>query len=93
MKYIAHRGYSLEYQDNSLEAISEALKRGYDGIEIDVQLCKTGEIILYHDIHIDTTFVKNMTYDDLSSVGNRAALDHGGPSGRGDAGEDTGTSS
>ena len=68
MKYIAHRGYSLEYQDNSLEAISEALKRGYDGIEIDVQLCKTGEIILYHDIYIDTTFVKNMTYDDLKKL-------------------------
>jgi glycerophosphoryl diester phosphodiesterase len=65
MKYIAHRGYSLEYQDNSLDAISEALKRGYDGIEIDVQLCKTGEIILYHDIYIKDALVKSMTYDEL----------------------------
>ena len=38
MRYIAHRGYSEEYRDNSINAILWAINLGYDGIEIDVQL-------------------------------------------------------
>jgi glycerophosphoryl diester phosphodiesterase len=41
---MAHRGYSLKYKDNSIDAIREAILRGYDGVEIDVQLCGTGRI-------------------------------------------------
>ena len=47
MKCIAHRGYSLKYKDNSVQGIKEALFRGYDGVEIDIQLCDTGEIVVF----------------------------------------------
>ena len=50
MKCIAHRGYSLKYRDNSIEAIRQAIHMEYDGVEIDVQLCATGELMLHHDV-------------------------------------------
>ena len=53
MKCIAHRGYSIKYKDNSIEAIQEAINRDYDGVEIDVQLCGTGELVLHHDVYLD----------------------------------------
>jgi glycerophosphoryl diester phosphodiesterase len=52
MLWIAHRGYSIDFRDNSVEAIREAVRRGYHGVEIDVQLCKTGEIVLHHDVYL-----------------------------------------
>jgi|SRR5210317_1063073 glycerophosphoryl diester phosphodiesterase len=67
MKYIAHRGYSLRHRDNSIEAIYEALERGYDGIELDIQQCASGEIILYHDVYIDDQFINDMTFEELKS--------------------------
>jgi len=69
MKYIAHRGYSLRYRDNSIQAIYEALERGYDGIEIDIQLCKSGEIVLFHDVYIEDRFIEDMTFDELKTKG------------------------
>lgn len=65
MKYIAHRGYSLKYMDNSIEAIREAINKDYYGIEIDVQICATGELVLHHDIYLKDRFVYDMTLDDL----------------------------
>ena len=65
MKCIAHRGYSLKYKDNSVQAIKEALFRGYDGVEIDIQLCDTGEIVVFHDTYIDNHFLSDMTAKQL----------------------------
>jgi glycerophosphoryl diester phosphodiesterase len=69
MKCIAHRGYSLKYRDNSIEAIGEAIHREYDGVEIDVQLCATGELVLYHDIYLNDHFVCDMSLRDLREHG------------------------
>ena len=65
MKYIAHRGYSLKYRDNSVEAIREAVVRKYDGIELDVQLCASGELVLFHDVYVDNYFISELTLDEL----------------------------
>jgi glycerophosphoryl diester phosphodiesterase len=67
MLYIAHRGYSLKYKDNSVEGIRAAIERGYDGVEIDVQLCKDGRIVLYHDVFAGDRFVSEMTYETLAA--------------------------
>jgi len=69
MKYIAHRGLGSKYRQNSIEAIRDAIRNGYHGVEIDVQLCKTGEIVLAHDIYIDDGFIKDMSYEHLKRVG------------------------
>jgi glycerophosphoryl diester phosphodiesterase len=69
MRYIAHRGYSEEYRDNSINAILWAINLGYDGIEIDVQLCGTGELILYHDVYIDDYFISETSFEVLKKFG------------------------
>jgi glycerophosphoryl diester phosphodiesterase len=69
MKCIAHRGYSVKYKDNSIEAIREALHREYDGVEIDVQLCETGELVLFHDVYTNKRFVSDMRLDELKQLG------------------------
>ena len=65
MKSIAHRGWSNAYRDNSIDALKAAVERGYDGIELDVQLCATGELILHHDLYIGNHFIADLDYDDI----------------------------
>ena len=64
-KLIAHRGYSLKHRDNSLEAIQAAIELGYNGVEIDVQPCKSGELCLHHDLYLGDTFIRDMSEGDL----------------------------
>ena len=49
MLKIAHRGYSEKYGDNNMISFREALYAGFDMIELDILLCRTGEIVIYHD--------------------------------------------
>ena len=65
MLKIAHRGYSKFCIDNSEEAFLEANKNNFDMIELDIQLCKTGEIVVYHDIFIDNKLLIDVPYEDL----------------------------
>lgn len=51
-KIIAHRGYSSLYPENTMHAFKEAVVTGADGIELDVQLSKDGELVIYHDYDI-----------------------------------------
>lgn len=67
---IAHRGYNSKYPENTMLAFREAEKVGADGIELDVQLTKDGEIVVIHDETIDRTtngtgYIKDMTYEEL----------------------------
>ncbi len=70
MKVYAHRGYSGKYPENTMLAFREAEKTGCDGIELDVQLTKDGEIVIIHDEKIDRTtdgcgYVKDYTLEEL----------------------------
>jgi glycerophosphoryl diester phosphodiesterase len=69
MKCIAHRGYSNMFRDNTIESIKGALERGYDGVEIDIQLCLTGELVLFHDLYDKDEFISEMTIDELRKRG------------------------
>lgn len=46
---IAHRGFSGKFPENTLLAFEEALKLDVEAIELDVQLSKDGEIMVFHD--------------------------------------------
>lgn len=52
---IAHRGASGEKPENTLAAFSRALEMGVDGIELDVRVCKTGELVVMHDPTLERT--------------------------------------
>ena len=46
MKNFAHRGFSGKYPENTMLAFRKALECGADGIEMDVQLTKDGELVV-----------------------------------------------
>lgn len=49
MRVFAHRGASRLATENTLEAFVRAADLGADGIELDVQRCATGEVVVFHD--------------------------------------------
>ena len=68
--FISHRGYGNNiYTDNSFEAYDNAFKNNFDMIEMDIQLCKSGEIVIYHDIYIKNKLINNINYIDLQKIG------------------------
>lgn len=75
MLFIAHRGYSSRYRDNSIDGIQAAIEQGYDGVEIDVQLCLDGRIVLYHDIYAGDRFISETTYEELSTFSGIQSLE------------------
>lgn len=70
-KNFAHRGFSGKYPENTMLAFKKAIESGVDGIELDVQLTKDGEVVIIHDETIDRTtdgkgLVSSYTYEELS---------------------------
>jgi glycerophosphoryl diester phosphodiesterase len=55
---IGHRGASALAPENSVEAFARARAEGADGVELDVLLCGSGEVVVFHD-------------DDLARLGGR----------------------
>jgi glycerophosphoryl diester phosphodiesterase len=45
----AHRGYSKIAPENTLAAFDEAVNRKIPGVELDIHLCKSGELVVTHD--------------------------------------------
>ena len=45
----AHRGDKLQAPENTIEAARLALEQGATGLEVDVRLCGSGELLLFHD--------------------------------------------
>ncbi len=50
---IGHRGAKRYVAENTLESIQKALDFNVDGIEIDVHLCDSGELVVFHDFTLD----------------------------------------
>lgn len=46
---LGHRGASAEAPENTLAAFGEAMRQGADGVELDVRLCASGEVVVAHD--------------------------------------------
>ena len=50
-KIISHRGRtSKNSEDNSLQAVSDAIDLGVDMVEVDVRRTKDSQIICFHDL-------------------------------------------
>ncbi|MGN0242031.1 MAG: glycerophosphodiester phosphodiesterase [Candidatus Weimeria sp.] len=80
----AHRGASGYAPENTIPAFELAAEMGADGVELDVQFTKDGQIVVCHDETIDRTsngagWVKDLTFDELRALnfdnGNRAYED------------------
>ena len=74
MHKIGHRGAKGYVAENTLASFQKALDFDVDGIELDVYLCKSGEVVVIHDDTIDRTtsgkgFVKSFTAKELAVFG------------------------
>lgn len=49
----AHRGFGVHGPDNSLYAVERALQAGMDGVDVDGQLTRDGELVIFHDLSVD----------------------------------------
>ena len=70
---LAHRGASRSAPENTLAAFRLAPHLGADGIELDVQLSKDGEVVVIHDSTVDKTTdghgrVEDLTLAELESL-------------------------
>lgn len=69
----AHRGASAYAPENTLEAFRLAAEMGADGVELDVQLSRDGELVVAHDETIDrvsngTGYIKDYTLAQLKEL-------------------------
>lgn len=72
-KVFGHRGAAGTHPENTMCSFVEALRARADGIELDVQLTKDGEIVIIHDETVDRTtngkgWVKDFTYGEIKKL-------------------------
>ncbi len=53
MLKIGHRGAPRRATENTITSFRLALKMGADGIELDIHQCKSGELVVFHDVGMD----------------------------------------
>lgn len=69
----AHRGYSSDYPENTMPAFLAAIDAGADWIELDVQQCADGEVVVMHDSNFRRTAgvdrnVWEMDYSEIATL-------------------------
>jgi glycerophosphoryl diester phosphodiesterase len=52
---VAHRGHSITYPENTLEAYRKAIELGVEMIECDVNITRDGQLVMIHDTTLDRT--------------------------------------
>jgi glycerophosphoryl diester phosphodiesterase len=52
---VAHRGHSIAYPENTLEAFRKAIELGVEMIECDVNITRDGKLVMMHDSTLDRT--------------------------------------
>lgn len=70
---IAHRGGSLEAEENTLPAFARAVAMGYGHVETDVHLTADGHVVIHHDPTLtrltgDSRAIAGMTLAELRKV-------------------------
>jgi glycerophosphoryl diester phosphodiesterase len=70
---VAHRGLSGLYPENTLEAFAAALTYRPEMMELDVQLTRDGQVVVFHDETLDRMgkregWLKDFTYRELQEL-------------------------
>ena len=65
MWQIGHRGFPDKFGDNNMVSFHAAHRIGFDMIELDIQLCNTGEIVVYHDTWFKDKYILETPYNEL----------------------------
>ena len=75
----AHRGLVQAAPENTLGAFQGAVDGGYEGIEIDVQMTRDGEIVIAHDSNFtrmtlghpsggSNRRIRDLTWDEIQKI-------------------------
>ncbi len=62
---IAHRGFTRDFPDNTLEAFRAAREIGVDGVEFDVQETADSEFVVFHDDSINGRSISSLKLRDI----------------------------
>ena len=70
---IGHRGAAGHAPENTLLSFQKAIDSGVDMIELDVYVCKTWELVVFHDKKLERTsnghgYVAEKTFEELRSL-------------------------
>ena len=70
---VAHRGHSIAYPENTLEAYRKAIELGIEMIECDVNITRDGQLVMIHDPTLDRTTtgmgkVSASTWEDIQRL-------------------------
>ena len=72
-QFIAHRGGKVTTPENTLASFRNAIARGADYLEFDVQMTVDGHLVVIHDVTVDRTtngtgLVGEMTLDQITAL-------------------------
>ena len=70
---IGHRGAMAHEPENTLSSFQKAIDLGVDAIELDVYVCKTGELIVFHDLKVNRTtngkgYIEYKTFEEIRKL-------------------------
>jgi glycerophosphoryl diester phosphodiesterase len=65
---IAHRGFTRNFPDNTLEAFEAAIRIPADGIECDVHETADNHFVIFHNNEIDGRDIRQMTLNEIGQV-------------------------
>lgn len=71
---LGHRGYSEVYPENTMISFQACADNpDIDGVELDVHLCRSGEIVVAHDGNLKRCagidkYIEDMTWDELKNI-------------------------
>jgi glycerophosphoryl diester phosphodiesterase len=70
---VAHRGHSIAYPENTLQAYRKAIELGVEMIECDVNITSDGKLVMMHDSTLDRTTtgtgrVSAATWDEIQRL-------------------------
>ncbi|MCF0262600.1 MAG: hypothetical protein HUK23_06785, partial [Sphaerochaetaceae bacterium] len=69
-----HRGFSDKFPENTMMSFAACADNpAIDGVELDVHLCKSGEVVVAHDFSLKRTAgldinIEDLTWDELKEI-------------------------
>ncbi len=73
VRITAHRGVTKKAVENSLASVAAAIEDRVDDVEIDIQITKDGQVVLFHDSNLrrltgDRRVLEDCTYAELQAL-------------------------
>ena len=70
---VGHRGARGHVAENTVASVKKALALGVDGIEIDVFVCASGELVVFHDKTLEkltdaTGYIETLSLDSIRKI-------------------------